>query len=109
MLSKRLGRSPEDIIKLDANENPYGPPPEVAEALGNMAFPHIYPDPECRALRGKLAELNSTPEENILVRATNLLLTTATHIFDFILGCCESALSSQLAFASASARDRYEA
>ncbi|KAI8003705.1 hypothetical protein LOK49_LG08G00165 [Camellia lanceoleosa] len=28
VLSTRLGRNPEDIIKLDANENPYGPSPE---------------------------------------------------------------------------------
>lgn len=33
VLSSRLGRKPEDIVKLDANENPYGPPPEVSFIL----------------------------------------------------------------------------
>jgi len=30
VLSAQLGRKPEDIVKLDANENPYGPPPEAS-------------------------------------------------------------------------------
>lgn len=33
VLSTRLGRKPEDIVKLDANENPYGPPPEASSIL----------------------------------------------------------------------------
>ena len=67
VLSKRLGRDAIDIVKLDANENPYGPPPEVLEALGSMPFPNIYPDPETRRLRAALAEANNIPAENLLV------------------------------------------
>ena len=50
VLSARLGRSPEQIVKLDANENAYGPHPAVREALAAYPFPHVYPDPEQRAL-----------------------------------------------------------
>lgn len=67
ILSARYGRSPQDIVKLDANENPYGPPPEVLEALAKMPFPHIYPDPETRRLRAALAEWNDIPAEHLLV------------------------------------------
>lgn len=67
VLSTRYGRKPEDIIKLDANENPYGPPPEVRQALGSMPFPHIYPDPETRALRQALSKMNNIPMDNLLV------------------------------------------
>lgn len=68
VLSERLGRDPADIIKLDANENPYGPPPEVLQALGSLSFPNIYPDPESRALRADLSESVGVPAENLLVR-----------------------------------------
>jgi histidinol-phosphate aminotransferase len=66
VLSKRLQRAPEDIIKLDANENPYGPSPKVLRALSEMPFAHIYPDPESRALRAALADFTRVPEENLL-------------------------------------------
>jgi histidinol-phosphate aminotransferase len=153
--AEQLGRAPEDIVKLDANENPYGPPPgaspssptpidgafrvdpnvsaiaidvatarggrerarhresasprpkrlptlnqrphtadarrlflstrktfffvsqltfrsslsssEVNEALGNLKFPHIYPDPESRALRAALAEECGVSSDCLLV------------------------------------------
>ncbi|GMJ11527.1 EMBRYO DEFECTIVE 2196, HISTIDINOL PHOSPHATE AMINOTRANSFERASE 1, HISTIDINE BIOSYNTHESIS 6A [Hibiscus trionum] len=67
VLSAKLGRKPEDIIKLDANENPYGPPPEVLEALGSLKFPYIYPDPESRQLRAALAEDSGIESDYILV------------------------------------------
>ncbi len=60
VLSRRLGRSAENIIKLDANENPYGASQRVYAALGDVARSplnyHIYPDPGSTALREALSE-----------------------------------------------------
>jgi histidinol-phosphate aminotransferase len=66
VLSRQLGRAPEQIVKLDANENPYGPAPAVREALARYPFTHIYPDPEQRELRDALAEYVGVPAEHIL-------------------------------------------
>ena len=76
ILAQRLGREPKDIVKLDANENPYGPPPEVLAALGAMAFPNIYPDPESRRLREALAKWNNVPMEHLLVSGAPFALPT---------------------------------
>ena len=45
VLAKREGISPEQVIKMDANENPYGASTKVAEALGAFTGYSIYPDP----------------------------------------------------------------
>jgi len=66
VLSARIGRSPAEIIKLDANENPYGMSPRARQALAGMDYPHIYPDPESRALRAALADFTGAPAENLL-------------------------------------------
>jgi len=66
VLSARIGRDPSQIVKLDANENPYGPLPVVREALGKLDFLHIYPDPESRALRTSLAKFTGVGEEYLL-------------------------------------------
>lgn len=66
ILSARLGRGPSQIVKLDANENPYGILPAVRKALAEMDFPHIYPDPESRALRKSLAQFTGVDEEYLL-------------------------------------------
>jgi histidinol-phosphate aminotransferase len=66
ILSARIGRDPSQIVKLDANENPYGVLPAVRKALAEMVFPHIYPDPESRALRKSLAEFTGVDEEYLL-------------------------------------------
>jgi histidinol-phosphate aminotransferase len=66
VLSVRAGRAPADIIKLDANENPYGMPPRARAALANLPYGHIYPDPESRALRTAIAKFTGAPFENLL-------------------------------------------
>ena len=69
VIASRLGRPAADILKLDANENPYGPIPAVREALARLPYPHIYPDPESRSLRSSLAAFLDLPQENILAGA----------------------------------------
>ncbi|KAL0304960.1 UNVERIFIED_CONTAM: Histidinol-phosphate aminotransferase, chloroplastic [Sesamum calycinum] len=81
VLSTRLGRKPEDIVKLDANENPYGPPPEVFKALGSIRFPYIYPDPESRRLRAALAEDSGIEADYILAGCG------ADELIDLIMRC----------------------
>jgi len=66
VLSRKLGRMPDQIIKMDANENPYGISSRVRNALANMDFPHIYPDPESRLLRAALSAFTNVPTEYLL-------------------------------------------
>jgi histidinol-phosphate aminotransferase len=66
VLSQRLGRAPEDIVKLDANENPYGPAPGALRALASAQYFHIYPDPEATALRAALASHLGVPQARLL-------------------------------------------
>ena len=69
VLSARLGIPAEQIVKLDANENPYGPSPRARQALAELAFAHIYPDPESRALRNALSRLTGVPVEHLMAGA----------------------------------------
>src|SRR5215203_5057017 len=66
VLGRRLGIPAEQLVKLDANENPYGPVPAVMEALAEYNFYHIYPDPEQTELRAALSDFVGVPAEHIL-------------------------------------------
>lgn len=66
VLSESLGLPIEKIVKLDANENPYGPSPLVRQALSSLEFPHIYPDPESKVLRQALSEFTGVSKENLM-------------------------------------------
>lgn len=68
VLSMQLGISEEQLVKLDANENPYGPSPKVADAVASARL-HIYPDPESRYLRDALTGYTEVPAEHIMVGA----------------------------------------
>lgn len=66
-IAERLGVSPEEIAKLDANENPYGPPPAVLSALASLSDVHLYPDPDQKRARAALAAYTGAPAERILL------------------------------------------
>ena len=66
VLSARLGVPAECIVKLDANENPYGPVPAVAEALACYPHFHIYPDPRQSRLRDALGAFIGVSAAHIL-------------------------------------------
>ena len=66
VLSARLKIPAERIVKLDANENPYGPLPAVTEALARYPYFHIYPDPAQSELRDALGAFIGVPAAHIL-------------------------------------------
>lgn len=69
VLAERLNRAPADIVKLDANENPYGPAPAVAQVLADAQYLHIYPDPASGFLRDALEDYTGVDKEYLLVGA----------------------------------------
>ncbi len=88
----QLGRAPEAIVKLDANENPYGPSPLARRALADLRYAHIYPDPESRALREALADFTGVPDEYLLAGAgadelIDLLMRVMLEPGDTVLTC----------------------
>jgi histidinol-phosphate aminotransferase len=92
VLSRQLNRPADKIIKLDANENPYGALPAVSQALATMPFAHIYPDPESRALRSAISAHHGLPMENILAGAgadelIDLILRLVIEPGDKIINC----------------------
>jgi histidinol-phosphate aminotransferase len=92
VLSKQSGIPIEEIIKLDANENPYGPLPAVREALKTLLYPHIYPDPESRDLRQVISARYEVPFQNILAGAgadelIDLIMRVLLNTGDAIIDC----------------------
>ena len=65
------GEQPQDMqyVKLNTNESPYPPAPEVLTALSSsdIADLRLYSDPDCAQLKTALAETYGVEKENIFV------------------------------------------
>ncbi len=91
VLAERAGVSTDSIIKLNGNENPYGPSPKAAEAMARTPM-HIYPDPFQRNLRAAFSDYTGFPTENIIAGAgSDELIDLLFRLFiepgDAILDC----------------------
>lgn len=59
----------QDIIKLNTNENPYGPSPKVVEAIKKEIGKdlRLYPSPTMEALRDTIANYYDVKQENVFI------------------------------------------
>ena len=85
-------KSNHPLIKLNGNENPYGPSPKVVEALANFGEYHIYPDPNQTAIREKLSEYTGMPVASIVAGSgcdelIDLLLRSMIDPDDEVIDC----------------------
>ena len=63
------------LVKLDSNENPFGPSPRALEAMQSaLAATNAYPDDDCSELRRKLATYHDVPTEQVLITAGSTAL-----------------------------------
>lgn len=61
---------PLHFIKLDSNENPFGPSPRAVEAMRSaIAAANQYPDDDCGELRRKLAAHHDVQSDQVVVTA----------------------------------------
>ena len=76
-------RDQQQIIKLNTNENPYPPLPEVSEAAREASRKlHLYSDTECTELRKALAKrLNVSADELLMTNGSDEILNYAFMAF----------------------------
>jgi len=82
----------EDIIKLDANENPYGCSPRVNQALADYPDINIYPDSGQTELREQLQEYTGVDMRHIVAGAgsdqlIDLILRLFVEPGDEVINC----------------------
>jgi histidinol-phosphate aminotransferase len=63
------------LVKLDSNENPFGPSPRALNAMQTaLSRSNSYPDDDCGQLRRELATSHGLPPEQIMVTAGSTAL-----------------------------------
>ncbi|MBC7234213.1 MAG: histidinol-phosphate transaminase [Chloroflexi bacterium] len=81
-VAHRLGLPVGGLIKLDANENPYGPTKHTLDILTGYAYAHRYPDPICRRLRQAIGEyLNVDPGCILVGNGSDELIDLTLRLF----------------------------
>ncbi len=68
VLARRAGIPTDRIVKLNGNENPYGPSPRAREAVAAVPL-HVYPDPLQRSIRESLSEYTEIGPEHLIAGA----------------------------------------
>jgi histidinol-phosphate aminotransferase len=85
------------MIRLDSNENPFGPSPLALEAMrASLEHSSFYPDDESTPLRHKLAELHEVPAEQVQVTAGSTQMLSL--LCQTLLGPGLNAVTSERSF-----------
>lgn len=85
------------MIRLDSNENPFGPSPLAVEAMrGALENANLYPEDDSTPLRRKLANLHELPCEQVLVTAGSTQMLSL--LCQALLGPGLNAVASERSF-----------
>ena len=85
------------MIRLDSNENPFGPSPLALEAMrAALENSNLYPDDDSTPLRHKLAELHELPADQVQVTAGSTQMLSL--LCQTLLGPGLNAVTSERSF-----------
>ncbi len=85
------------LIKLDSNENPFGPSARAVDAIKEVLnAANSYPDDECSELRSQLAEHHGLPPDHVLVTAGSTEMLSL--LCQTLLGAGLNAVTSERSF-----------
>ena len=90
-MSEHSGKDIKSVIRLNANENPYGANEKIKQSLQRIDL-HLYPDPNQTTLRKALSDYTDQPEERLMAGAggdeiIDLLMRLFVSPGDMVLDC----------------------